>query len=96
MERTDKVRVEEMGRGVNGRWRMRRILSLRQARPATSLVRGRGGLLRDDVVRTGPSGRQEIPRLWLGMTEEVKPVAGGDAGLEAKDGAVKGAKAREE
>ena len=28
----------------------------------------------------------------LGMTEEVKPVAGGDAGLEAKDGAAKGRK----
>ena len=26
------------------------------------------------------------------MTEEVKPVAGGDAGLEAKDGAAKGRK----
>ena len=44
------------------------------------------------VVQTGPSGLQEIPRLWLGMTEEVKPVAGGDAGLEAKDGAAKGRK----
>jgi hypothetical protein len=37
-------------------------LSLREAAPVPSLVRGRRGLLRDDVVRTGPSGCKEIPR----------------------------------
>ena len=44
------------------------------------------------LTASGTAGVHFAPSLALGMTEEVKPVAGGDAGLEAKDGAAKGRK----